>query len=396
MGIAAAALLALAQAGPAAPAPAAAPGEVVLEIVVEDLQGRPVPDIQKKEVLLTQDDVKQEPTVLAYRADKGWYELRYVPSTGRVGAVAVGVNRRNTRLRGVDGPALKPRFVAPVAPFEVPLRAALDAAEPPPAALPFELGVLRFETRDDTLHHTLVAEVPLGAIKVEPLAQGARGHLSFLLRVQAEDGRIVHEGGLDQPVELDAAARGAGDPRRLIWTSHLHLRPGRYRAAVAAMDRLSTALTVRSVDIAVEPWEPGGVRVGDLTFLLGIGQLLGANDPDNPLTGSGAEMIATLHPRWVAGSEGAIPALLVVYPDPASTAPLTTAIELHREGRPTVRVPLSLTPEGPGVPVRQIARLRFGRMQLGTYTVKLVAEQGGRRAERSASLEVVPAPTMAP
>lgn len=392
MGLASLAFLAfVAQAPAASSAPV---GEIALEMIVEDLQGRPVADIQRQEVLVTQDDVRQELATFAYRADKGWYELRYVPSTGRVGAVAVGVNRRNTRLRGVDGPALKPRLVAAVAPFEVPLRAALDAAEAP-TALPFELGLLRFETRDDTLHHTLVAEVPVGALKVAPSAEGVRAHLSFLLRVQAEDGRIVHEGSLDQPVEIGARINDAGDPRKLVWTSHVHLRPGRYQASVAAMDRLSDRITVRRTDVAVEPWEPG-VRVGDLAFLLGMGELLGASDPDNPLTGSGAEMIPSLRPRWVVGTDGPIPALLVVYPDPASADPLTTAIELHREGRPTVRVPLSLAAEAPGVAIRQVARLRFGGMQLGTYTVKLVAEQGGRRAERSASLEVVPMPKMEP
>lgn len=386
------ACLAVAASGAAsAQAPASSPsiaGEVALELVVEDAHGQTVTDLQPRELVLAQDDVRQEIKSLAYRPEKGWYEIRYVPGSGRAGAVSVGVNRSGTRLRGVDGPVVKPRFIPAVAAFEVPLRAALDATDAP-ASVPFEMGLLRFETRDDTLHHTLVAEVPVSHLKLEQAGPAARAHLSFLLRVQAEDGRVVHEGSLDQPVELDSGAREGGDPRRLVWTSHVHLRPGRYQAAVVVMDRLSAALTVRRLEVPVEPWGPG-VRVGDLTFLLGVGEMLGANDPDNPLTGSGAEMIPTLRPRWVVGSEGAIPALLVVYPDPTVPAPPQAFIELHRDGQPTVRVPLPLASPGPGVAIRQVANLRFGRMKLGTHVVKLVVEQGGRRVERSASIEVVP------
>jgi hypothetical protein len=379
----------------APPAPSASPtstaGEVVLEMIVEAAKGQPITDLKRSEVVLTQDDVRQEPTLFEYRADKGWYEVRYVPSTGKVGAIAVGVNRSGAKLRGVEGPALKPRFVAAVAPFEVPLRAALDA-EDAPAAVPFEVGVLRFETRDDTLHHTLVAEVPVRGLKTEPISDGARAHLAFFLRVRAEDGRVVHEGSLDQPVELGPMA-GDADPRHLVWTGHVHLRPGRYRASVVVMDRLAARVGVRHQDVVVEPW-PSGLRVGDLTFLLGVGELLGTADADNPLTGSGSELIPTLRPRWLAGSEGLVPVLMVVFPDHASAAPLTAALELRRSGALVGRVPVQLPPARPGVAIRQVATLGLGRMELGSYVVKLIVEQGGAKAETEGAIAVEPTPKM--
>lgn len=103
----------LAAARPPAPPPGGeGAGEVEVLLIVEDARARPVTDLKVGEIVIQHDGVNQAIRSLRYLADHGWYELRYVPTSGQAGAVALGVNRRGTRLRGPDGPQVTPRWIA--------------------------------------------------------------------------------------------------------------------------------------------------------------------------------------------------------------------------------------------------------------------------------------------
>lgn len=272
-----------AAAGLQAAAPLAEQGEVVVEMVVEDARGRPIADLRSEEVVVAQDGTRQVVQAFRFVPEKGWYELRYAPDTGRPGAVAVRVARGGARLRGPDGPQLKVRWVPPVPEFERPLRAALDAADPP-AAFDFAVGVLRYEARGDTLHHTVLAEVPFGEVMLARKDSGAEARLAFFMRVKAADGTTVHDGGLEQVIELGPVAGGLElGVRRFVWPAHAHLRPGRYVVEVAAADRLGSKTAVRKMPVVVAPWAPG-LRVGSLVFLFGVGGVMaGEAHTDDPL-----------------------------------------------------------------------------------------------------------------
>src|SRR5258706_5999258 len=151
--------LALSQLNPAAPArttpppeasratdPQQAQGIVLVELVVEDSRGGAITDLKPAEVVVFQDEVRQTILSLDYRAQYRDYELRYVPPSGRVGAVSIRVLRTGSRLRGPDGPQVRPRWVPPIQAFELPLREALDAPEPP-TDFSYDVAVLRFEAR---------------------------------------------------------------------------------------------------------------------------------------------------------------------------------------------------------------------------------------------------------
>ena len=58
------------------------------------------------------------------------------------------------------------------------------------------------------------------------------------------------------------------------------------------------------------------------------------------------------------------------------------------------RVPIDLPAARPGSSIRQVATLGLGQMELGTYEVKLIVEQGGKRVERAGSIAVEPRPKM--
>lgn len=378
-------------AGLARVAAAAEQGEVVVVMVAEDGKGHRIADLRPQEVVLEQDGARQAVRELRFVAEKGWYELRYAPVSGQPGAVTVRVARNGVHLRGPDGPQLNVRWVPPVSDFEKPLRAALDAASAP-AGLDFGAEVLRFEARDGTLHHTVLAEVPFGAVTLRPNGSGAEARLAFFLRVKAADGSIVQEGGLDQPLDLGAVAGSELDVRRFIWSSHAHLRPGQYVVEVAVADPLAAKTAVRRMPLVVEPWAPG-LRVGSLVFLFGAGGVMaGQSDADDPLRLEDAALVPMLRPTLVAGSEGPSSLLLVAYPDRQSSEPLNAWIELHRDGQLRAKTPVPLPSADAEGRVRTAVGVKFAAMHPGTYVVKFVAQQGAARAESSTDVVVTPPP----
>jgi hypothetical protein len=389
----AAVLLAVVQAAETAPRPgAAAGGEVLIELIAEDARGQPVKDLKAAEMVVQQDGAGQAIGSFRYLADKAWYELRYVPATGRVGAVAIGVNRRGVQLRGLDGPQVTPRWIAPLQPFEAELQAALDAPQAP-EALPLDWAPLRFETRDDTLHHAFVAEIPLAGVSVRPAGSGAQAHLTFLLRVKRPDGRVVHQGSLDQPLDVGPVSAATASVRRFVWSSHVHLRPGQYVAELAVKDVNGGSVGVRRLPLDVAP-VASGLRLSSLTCLLGAEGAMAGPEEDNPLRQPEAELVPMLRPRWIAGSGGALSLLAFAYPDAASKEPVSAAIELHRDGQLKTRAAVPLPPPGADGRIRYLGGLKFGGLQPGSYVLKLVAQQGTAHAEESAVLEVSAPPVV--
>ena len=374
------------------PVPPAATGQVLIELIAEDARGQAVKDLKAAELVVQQDGAGQPIGSFQYLPDKGWYELRYVPATGRVGAVAIGVNRRGVQLRGLDGPQVKPRWIAPLQPFEAELQAALDAPWAAPA-LAFDWAALRFEARDDTLHHAFVAEIPLTEVAVEPAGKGGRSHLAFLLRVKGGDGRVIHQGSLDQPIEMGPVSMASVAVRRFIWSSHVHLRPGSYVAELAVKDVQGGKVAVQRMPLAVGA-VAGGLRLSSLTCLLGAEGAMAGPEEDNPLRQPEAELVPMLRPRWIAGSGGALSLLAFVYPDAASKEPVSAAIELFRDGQLKTRAAVPLPPPGADGRIRYLGGLKFGGLQPGSYDLKLVAQQGTAHVEEKVVLEVSPPPVV--
>jgi hypothetical protein len=371
--------------------PPADRGEVVVEMVVEDAGARPIPDLKVEEVVLTQDGARQAISAFRYLPDKGMYEVRYASGTGRRGSVAVKVARAGSRLRGPDGPQLKVRWVPPVPEFEKGLRAALDAASPP-ADFDFAVEVLRYEARGDTLHHTVLVEIPLGNLAMLPMGSGSEARLAFFMRVKAADGSTVQEGGFEPVVRvLPAPADRA--VRRIVWPASAHLRPGRYVAELAVADRLASRTAVRKMPLVVEPWTQG-LRVGSVVLFTVGGVMTREAHADDPLRLQDTSLVPLLRPALLAESDRPAPLLLVAYADRRSREPVTGWIELHREGQLRARTALSFPPPDAEGRVSTAMDVKLTAMGPGTYDVKFVAQQGKARAETTTTIAVTTAPTV--
>lgn len=230
-------------------------------------------------------------------------------------------------------------------------------------------------------------------MSVEPAGARGRAHLSFFLRVKAEDGRIVHEGSLERLLELETLNAVSLSLQRFVWSSHVHLRAGRYVAELAVMDRTGNRLGVRRMPVDVAPW-PAALRVGSLTFLLAASGVMAGPEEDNPLRLPDLELVPMLRPTWVAGAGGALSLLAMIYPDRGLADPVSALIELHREGQLRAKTALPLPAADAEGRIRYLGGLKFTSLQPGSYVLKLVAQQGAQRAEESAVLEVSPPPVV--
>jgi hypothetical protein len=234
-----------------------------------------------------------------------------------------------------------------------------------------------------------VAEIPLAEVAVLRAARGGQSHLTFLLRVKREDGRVVHQGSLEQPIELGPVSTEPVAERRFLWSSHVHLGPGKYVAELAVKDVGGGKTGVRRMPLEVAP-VGNGLRLSSLTCLLGADGLMTGPEEDNPLRQPEAELLPMLRPRWIAGSGGALSVLAFLYPDAGSPEPVSAAIELHRDGQLRTRAPVPLPAASPDGRIRYLGGLKFGGLQPGSYVLKLVAQQGAARVDESAVLEVSP------
>lgn len=269
----------------AVPAPAqvpeqGAPLSVLLDFVVEDAQGRPILDLRADELDVAQEGVRQRVASLRPQPQPGRYELSYTPASGRAGAVTISFVRRGARARGPDGPSLKPRVVPALSALEAQLTQALVAR---PAAHDIEChaSVLRFEASPKGLHHTLAVEVPLAELTFAKEQGRYRGRLQLLALLKDAGGRLVQRFSADRP--LEAMSEGEVLALRLVWTTDVHLPPGRYALEILVQDPASSRASVDRVTFDAPGASPG-FRMSSVTLL----------QPQSPLACAGS----TTRIRW--------------------------------------------------------------------------------------------------
>jgi hypothetical protein len=150
---------------------------IVVDIVVENAKGQPFRDLAPGEVVVRQDLAPQRVTGFLAKDAPGHYELRYVPASGKAGAVLVRLLRPGTQVRGPEGGPLKPRVLTPTSPLETALT---DVLERRPDAHDFDAyaSVLRFGSSKDLVRHALAVEVPLGGLV------GGRRNRASAVRIQ--------------------------------------------------------------------------------------------------------------------------------------------------------------------------------------------------------------------
>ncbi|HLB37788.1 MAG TPA: redoxin family protein [Gemmatimonadales bacterium] len=374
----------------ATPAVAAGPegvpsqATVFIDLMVEDGKGRPVLTLSADEIVLTQDGVGQRVAAVVAKEPAGRYELSYVPLSGTAGAVQLRVLRAGARVRGLDGPQLKPRLVAPLTPLESELAAILDARSDA-ADFPIQVAVPRFEPTSQGLHHTLAVEVPFEGLASAKDASGFTGRAQLFARVLDAEGSIVQRSFMDRT--LSAATEAQLLSQRLLWTGAAHLKPGRYTLETVVRDPGSSRASVRKVTFDAPEVAPG-IRVSSVCLLMPLGALVvrdRGSEQDDPFLLQGEPIMPTLELKTVAAPGAKVEFFAITYPDRTSADPVKMRLDILRNGNIVGATPISLPPPDERGEIRYAGSFPTRTLEPGDYKLRLLVQQGG-----TAHIEEVP------
>ena len=353
---------------------------VELEIVVSGFEGRPVVNLEQKEVDVIQEAKHQVLESFAATGEPGHYSIRYVPDSGRPGSVAVWVLRKGTRVRGPKGGDLEPRVVRGLSGLEATLVRLLD--EKTDGDLGCATAVLHFERGPKGLKHLFTAEVPLARLKFD----GLRGRVQILVRIRGSQGPARHL-TLDRAVAVQSPS--AIGVERLIWTSSVWLEPGRYEIEMLVHDPNAGRHDRRSLALEV-PAADEGIRISSVTSLQDrSGYFEGDGEADLALVYEGIALMPKLDPVYERGADAHLRLFATLYPDSRSAAPVSLHAELLLDGRKVADLPTALPKPEPNGEVRWAAHMATRELPVGRWQLALVAQQGGTTASGQASFEVV-------
>jgi hypothetical protein len=364
------------------------PVTVVLEFVVEDANGRPVVDLGLQEIEVVQDATRQRVATFKTQRQPGLYELSYVPFSAKAGEVTVRVLRPRTRVRGPEGPFLKPRVVHALSPLEAELMQVLEA-RPEADDLDCSVSVLRFESGPQGIRHTFAVELPLSELRLKREQGRLRGRVQILTRVQSEDSRFRQLLTLDWPVDT-GSDRGLLD-RPLVWTASIPLAPGRYKADTLAREVITERAAVRTLAFATPAMGSSSLRISSVTLLQPRGFFFVRDKTEgDPFVYQGSPLMPTLKLVLPLGADAGVRFFVVLYPDPQSPEPVGLHLELLRQGTLVGEVPIALPAPEPSGEIRYVGLMPTKTFRATTYLLRLVARQGQAVATEETSFVISP------
>jgi hypothetical protein len=374
-----------------AQAPVAEPAPVVtiaVDFVVEDGAGRPVTDLKEEEIDVVQDSAKQAVASFEPLRQPGAYRLTYVPRSGKPGRVWLRVLRKGTRVRGPEGPGLKPRIIAARSPLETRLESLLEA-RPDADELVDHVSVRRFEVSEGRVHHAVVVEVPL--VQPRGAAPAALSRIQILARIEGPDGAIENRLTFDRAVEGPATPASV-----LVWTGDVFLAPGHHTLDCLVVDPTTERASVRHavVDVA-EP--AAGLAMSSVTLLQPSSvPFVREGSASDPFFFEGRALTPRVDVRLPAGLDAALDFFVIVYPDRRRPEAPALRVELLHEGTVLGSAPVTLPPADDKGEIRYVARVPTRTFRPLPYELRLVSTQGTESVSEEASFVMVDPATQTP
>ena len=369
----------------ATPSDGPPPLMIVFDLRVEDAKGRPVADLKAGELVVVQDHVPQTISQFTPKEQPGHYEITYAPASGKAGLVTVMLKRLGTVARGVDGGGLKPRVVVPPSALAFELGRVLEAR---PDADDFKTlaAVMHFESAADGVHHTLVLEIPLGALAAPGAPDADR--VQILARVTDSQGRVVKLFDIERP--LASALTTQSVMQRMVWTGQLHLRGGSYVLDTVAREPRSGRASVRRV--AFEARDPAhGLGLSSVALLhftdsLTISEEL--HDADDPFLLDDQPLMPALDLQTSAAPGAKVAFFAIAYRDGARSEPVSLTLELVRDSKVVASVPLAAPPADERGHIRYGGALATRTLGPADYRLRVVARQGDAQASEETGFSV--------
>jgi VWFA-related protein len=318
-----------------------------------------------------------------------YYEVVYEPPRpepdGRFRRIEAKTTRKGVRLRTRSGYFATEATAPTVAAFELPLLAAMGAAEPP-HDFPHTASVIHFGSAGSEREALFLAEVPLGNAKVveDPVRGTYRAHLSLLGFVRDGSGRPVARLSQDWPMEGPIADRDRLAGTTASFRRSLQLPPGAYTLVTAVQDREANRTSVARTSFDI-PRPDGTFAVGSLSV---IRKASGAPSTSaDPLRVSGVSIDPALGASELPAGTKEIPLFLPIYPS-LSGAPVEFQLKVEHEGKTVAAVSPKLPAPEPDGRIAWIGSLPAEKLPTGAYEIVATVRQGEAVAEERASFAI--------
>jgi VWFA-related protein len=255
---------------------------------------------------------------------------------------------------------------AALQPFEVMGLSALSTT-PMPHAFDFHTAAYHFQNEGANSRSTLYFELPGGALRALPGAQGTHElHASLLALVKDSTGQVVDKFSNDQTYYIPDDKLQAALTTPIEYTHPVTLPPGHYTVEAAVVDR-----EAGKPSTSVAQFDSPEMKGVGLSSIMVIQRLEAADKPDpaDPLVFMGKRLVPLLDNTLHAGKPYML--YFAIYPDTSNTEQPTAQIEVSSGGKVLATVPAKLLQDGP------VWRALAGApAQVGSFQIKVTATQG--------------------
>jgi hypothetical protein len=324
---------------------------------------------------------------------RNYYLVGYAPRNtafdGRFRTIDVKVKRPGVTVSARRGYfAVRDAGGGPINAWEAPALGALEA-KPIPNAFPVRAAALIFPERDRPGLVPVVVDFRTAPLTFQLAADGKTYSSDFAVVVRFLDGRnrVVRKVSEHYEVSGPAAALERARQGEVVFYREPELPAGVYTMETVVYDNPSQKASVRFSTVEVAPDAPDALRMSSL-ILVESGEKVGANESraDNPLLADGVLLRPNLGHAVTRGAKE-LGFYFAVYPAPGGGSVQST-LELLQNGSVVATLPLPGGGARDSRRLQQVGRLPIERLPPGTYQLRAVAEQNGRRIARSAPLRI--------
>ena len=325
---------------------------------------------------------------------RNYYMLSYVPKNdefdGKFRTIEVKVKRPSLDVAARKGYyAVRAAGPIPLMSFEAPALVLLEST-PVPNAFPIRAAALKFPEADRPGLTPVLVSVPADAITFTKSADGAtyRAELTVVVRFRTAAGEIVDKMSqnyvLTGPIDrLEPVKAG-----NVLFYRQPELAPGVYSMECVVHDALGERASVRFVTVEQPAATAGTLRASSLVLVSSADRLREGDRPaDNPFLVGDMLLYPNLGEPLRKSTTPELGFFFTIYPATGSTP--EAALEVLQNGAVLATLPLPLSAADSSGRIQQVGRLPTAALPAGTYELRLVVTQGGRRVSQPATIRIV-------
>jgi VWFA-related protein len=323
------------------------------------------------------------------------YEVAYTPSStnydGRFRKIEVRVSRPKVTVQTRSGYFALPNLNGePLQPFEITALRAINT-RPAPVEFPSETALLRFRPKADAVEYAVAFDLPISGLRVvtNPKTGTGRIRVAVVALIHNSDGQVVGKVSHDFVRDVSKAELSNIANDHILYSEPIDLPGGHYLVDTAITDELAEKTAVKRMSVFVDSGKKLGVS--SLGLVRAVQPLPGPRDGRDPFQTETGRIVPALAESMPAGQP--IGVYFVIYPSTDSEAKPTITLQVSRDGREVSSKNLD-TPElqsDGSIPV-----LLQITPDPGHCDIVVTARQGQMKSEAMLSVEIKPGETSRP